>query len=231
MCDNASVLNGKGQAVLLVTLRTPISNGALAAESLPTRLKILGWGDNASVKGNVRLSLLSASRIPQSQKENGFEEIALDFEHNTVPGSPEYERTSEPRAVAAYGTPRVIAGEGLFLENIEWTPAGKTSALNYKDLSPAVSFDDLGNIVFVHSVALTRNGAVDGLSFFNSTINQPNKTMDPNTVITVAELAPAIGLSATATKADVLTRFTIFAALLAALPFKDGKIETLSALD
>lgn len=230
------MLAGKGQTLQLVGLRAPISNGALAADKLPGRLKILGWGDNPSVKGVVKLSDLSASRLPARQAETGFDRVALDFEHNTVPGSPEYERSQEPRKVAAYGNPRIVPGDGLFLENLEWTPAGKAEALNYADLSPAVEFDESGNITFVHSVALTRNGAVEGLSFFTTTMNsKPMDPLKPENIIAVAELAPAVGLAATAPKADVLGKlkdmFAAIVAFSAALTIKDNKIVPLAALD
>lgn len=227
------VAHGKTSSVknantVLVPLRSPIANGALTAAALPTRLKIMGWGDNPSVKGNARFSEHSAATLPARQKLTGFEKIALDFEHNTVPGSPEYERTNEPRRVAAYGVPTVIAGDGLYLESLEWTPSGKAEALNYADLSPAVEFDAAGNIVFVHSVALTRNGAVEGLSFFSVNLPNPNcmSELKAENILTVAELAPAIGLAATATKAEVLGKLTALSALdLAPLNARLTKIE------
>lgn len=218
----------------LVALRVSISNGALKAEKLPSRLKVLGWGASETTKGTVRLNEVSADKLLRNQKDSGFEKIALDFEHNTVPGSEEYERTKEPRSVAAYGTVNLVPGEGLFLEDIEWTPEGQSAALNFADLSPAVKFDESGNIIFVHSVALTRNGAVHGLSFFSSGPNgetQMDNNIKPENMITVAEMAPALGLAATASKADVLGKLVAFAALCAAVTVKDNKIEALSAIE
>ena len=227
--------------ITLVTLRA-VSNGALkhgASGKLPARLKVLGWGESNSVKGPVRLNEASIASLPQRQREMGFEKIALDFEHNTVPGSLEYERTREPRSVAAYGVPRVVAGEGLFLEALEWTPEGEKAALNYADLSPAVQFDEEGNVVFVHSAALTRNGAVEGLSFFNVTVSNhmsDNKPSTPGsgTFITLVALAGALGLSATATEAEVMGRVTSLNSLddrLKKLEDLGSKITTLSATD
>jgi len=191
----------------LVPLRAPISNGALTADALPARLKVLGWGDNPSVKGVVTLSDFSVSRLPARQAETGFDRIALDFEHNTVPGSPEFDRTSEPRAVAAYGTPRIVPGDGLFLEQLQWTPAGKSAALNYADLSPAVELDERGNIIFVHSVALTRAGAVEGLSFFNVNLPTPNQKTMPEKFLTLAAMAAMLGLNESAEEAAVTAEF------------------------
>lgn len=164
----------------LVALKA-ISNGALKAEQLPSRLKVLNWGHNASTKGNVLLDLTSADALARNQRAHGFERVALDFEHNTVPGSIEFERSQEPRRVAAYGTPSLIPNDGLYLENIEWTPAGLAEAKNFADLSPAPGLDAEGRIIFLHSVALVRNGAVHDLSFFSaSTLNAQHST-DPMT--------------------------------------------------
>jgi phage I-like protein len=229
-----------GKPIHLLALRVPPSNGALAGEKLPARLKLLDWGENKTVKGPVRVSDLSVSLLQSNQSDRGFAEVALDFEHNTVRGSPEFERTTEPRPVAAYGIPRVIAGEGLFLENLRWTPAGKKDALNYADLSPAVELDAEGNIIFIHSAALVRNGAVDGLSFFSVTVTTQQKKSMSEKYIALAALSAALGLDAAADEAAVLAKLkerlappavdlTPLSALIA-----NGKIillETVSSLD
>jgi len=182
----------------LVSLK--ISNGALASAELPNRIKLLEWGENESIKGPVLLDDASFEALTANQRKLGHERVALDFEHNTVPGSPEYERSQEPRKVAAYGTPEILKGDGLYLKDVAWTPAGQSDAKNFCDLSPAVARDKDGRVTFVHSAALVRNGAVHGLTFFN---NQKIETMD---TLTVAEIAGALGLSDTASKEDVLAK-------------------------
>jgi phage I-like protein len=181
-----------------------IANGALAADPLPQRLKLLNWGRNDSTKGPVLLDEISAQALAANQRALGFDRVALDYEHNTVPGTPEYERTREPRDVAAYGTPVVIPGDGLYLENLQWTPSGRASAKNYADLSPAPSRDAEGRVVFLHSAALVRNGAVFDLSFFSATPT-PKAMTD---TLTLADLATALGLDAQAPRADVLTKLS-----------------------
>lgn len=150
----------------LISLRA-ISNGALKGGALPSRLKLLNWGRNNTVKGPVFVSDASVAAFSANQKALGFERVALDFEHNTVPGSPEYERSQEPRDIAAQFTPRIVPGEGLFAEDITWL-TGADVARKYEDLSPAIKPDEQGNVIFMHSTALTRNGAVEGLHFFTS---------------------------------------------------------------
>ena len=146
---------------------------------LPDRIKLLSWGRNDSIQGLIIVGHVTAARLAIEQKSRGFGEVALDFEHNTVPGSPEYERSQEPRRVAAYGTPTVRAGEGLFLENMRWTPAGVEAARLYRDLSPSVALDDQREVTFVHSAALVRNGAVHGLHLtLNSAALPPRRGLD-----------------------------------------------------
>lgn len=151
----------------LTTLRA-VSNGALKSTSLPSRIKVLDWGTNETAKGRIILDDSSAAALAANQAAAGFARVALDFEHNTVPGSPEYERTKEPREIAGYGTPVIIPGDGLYLENVTYTASGAAGAKNFEDLSPAVKLDEQGRVVFLHSVALVRNGAVHGLTFFSA---------------------------------------------------------------
>lgn len=155
----------------LVSLR--ISNGALAGDKLPDRIKVLGWGRNESVYGPVLLDEQAVASLNANQRKLGHDRVALDYEHNTVPGSDEYARTKEPREVAAFGTVEPVAGDGLYLKDLTWTPGGQAHARNYEDLSLAPKLDEENRVVFVHSAALTRNGAVYDLSFFNA--NCPDK--------------------------------------------------------
>jgi hypothetical protein len=172
----------RGEAMQLTSLRA-ISNGALKGDTLPTRIKVLNWGENASAKGPVLFDEQSLASLAANQRELGFERVALDFEHNTVPGSEEYERTTEPRDVAAFGTVEAVAGDGLYLSALTWTPIGQAKARNYEDLSIAPKLDATSRVTFVHSAALTRNGAVYDLSFFKAAVpiapSNPQPTPPP----------------------------------------------------
>lgn len=154
-----------------------ISNEALAAKELPRRLKFADWGDMAGVKGaRIRVNSHTAAVLPARQRTEGWDRIALDYEHNCLRGTPEYERSQEPRAVAAYGVVQCVPGDGLYLDELSWTPHGEKFAKEYCDLSPApVQLGD-GTIVGVHSVALCRHGAIDGLSFYS--VELPSKETD-----------------------------------------------------
>ncbi len=173
----------------LISLRA-ISNGALKADALPTRIKLLNWGTNQSTQGDVIVDESTLAAMSVNQRALGFDRVALDFNHNTVPGSPEFERSKEPRAVAGYGAPEVVRGDGLYLNDITWTPAGQADAKNYADLSPTPALNEQRRVTFLHSAALVRNGAVFDLSFFSANQNPtPEPDMDPKVLADAVALA------------------------------------------
>lgn len=149
-----------------------ISNGALAGENLPNRIKILNWGDNPNKIGDpIRVTDRTAAELPGNQRAFGFDSCALDYEHNTVPGSVEYKRTTEPRKVAGYFHPEVVPNDGIYLVMDSYTPSGMDNAREFIDLSPTLKLDKKTNeVLFVHSTALCRQGSVDGLHYYNITI-------------------------------------------------------------
>lgn len=180
-----------------VLSRSPLASlGAAAGAELPRRMMILRWGENPNANGKtVRVGqrLLDALADPDCP----FSEVALDFEHNTVPGTPEYQHTAEPRAVAGYG--RIVAeeGVGVFLEMERWTPEGEKMAHHYQDLSAAPVCDKAGNVVAIASVALCRTGAVPGITFSPSPLSsqpQPNTQQETQTMDFKAILIRLLGL-------------------------------------
>lgn len=200
-----------------------ISNGALAAHDLPKRLKILAWGVSPTVKGPVSLTELSARELPLQQAARGFDRVAIDFEHNTLEGHPNYERFPEPRRVAGYGVPRIVPNDGLYIEDIEWTPSGREFAREYYDLSPAPLLSPERAVMFLHSVALTRAGAVDDLHFYSVPFpaSDPHKehamTIKPEVLTALsAATAALLGLDPEkASAAEVATAVTALNADLA----------------
>ncbi len=148
-------------------LRTAAPAG-VTPETMPTRLLLLRWGDNESTKGVYRVTDHTLSVLNANQRAYGLGRVALDFEHNTVPGTPAYQESKEPRDVAAYGIPELVPGEGLYLNSIEWTAIGREKAGNFADLSPAVAINpETREVILLHSSALTRAGAVYDIHFLN----------------------------------------------------------------
>ncbi len=205
-----------------------VSNGALASPSLPSRLKIFDWGDNKSTDGVFRAGSKTATNLPGNQKRLGFERVAIDFDHCTVPGHPtqkELLKNGQPPLVFGYGTVNVEEGKGIFLEDVTWTPLGMQHAKNFEDLSPALR-DENGEVTMIHSVALTPNGKISGLQFFSAT-NQNMKTLKDT--ITGEDLASALGLPSTASVEDINKLLKLFSNLASFFVSEDGKVKSFSA--
>ena len=212
-----------------------IASPAKAGEALPKRIKLLAWGANPNIYGApIVLDDALAASFAAAQKAIGRERIALDFEHNTVEGSPEWQNSNEPRAIAAQGTPMVVAGEGLFLDDLTWTKTGTAHAADYEDVSPALYLVD-GRVAGIHSAALTRTGAVHGLTFqpYSAGIAReltllsasltPAANPNKDTNMPDTTPAPAPDLAALIARLDALE------AAVAALQQPDACLKTMSA--
>ncbi len=201
---------------------SPAATTSLAGlKEVPPRLVIAKWGKNESANGDFFITHTTAKVLPALQKLLGFEEITIDFEHNTVPGTAAYKADKEPRNVAAQNARlRVVEGEGLVAEGLKWTPSGEKSVKEglHPDLSPTVKTNDRGEVVFVHSAALCRQGAVsdlrvhsaadifdaEKLSLFSAALSstqspaQTTTTMDYKKLLTIL-----LGLAPNASDADI----------------------------
>ena len=146
---------------------TPVSNQALKSKELPKRIKVMSFGKSTTLDEPVYVNEKTLKHFNTTQKHIGRVRVPIDFNHNTVEGSKAFDADKEPRAIAGYGTPRVGL-EGLWLEDIQWTPSGEKAARDYEDLSPAPILDEDGVVVGLHSVALTPAGAIEDLHFYSA---------------------------------------------------------------
>ena len=157
------------KVILLRTTGTEVALSADAAK-LPRRIKILNWGDNPNCHGKrVNVGPLFAKCLAAATYP--YRKVALDFEHNTFPGTAAYKESSEPRPVAGFGTVEVVEGKGVYLTMSAWTPEGERNAVNFADVSAGAVTDKEGNVVAVASVALCRAGAVDGMDFVEAPLS------------------------------------------------------------
>lgn len=211
-------------------LRTfKISNGALKDKTLPTRLKFFAWGDNKSTDGNFRVGEKTGAALAANQRKHGFERVAIDFNHCSVPGTDTYKdllKVGQPPLIFGYGRVEAVPEDGIYLEDIIWTPLGVQHARNFEDLSPAIQ-DEEGEVTLVHSVALTPNGKVEGLEFFTATLKAQETTTATlgEKWLTLLSVAGMLGLPETAEEKTVLEKLS--QRLVTSFPAEE--IATLSA--
>jgi phage I-like protein len=190
-----------------------------AAKEPPTRLKVANWGRNEALPLDKTpiVNETTVACLPHNQRLANFDKVALDFQHNTLPGTEAYQADKEPRKISAMGVPEVIAGDGLYLKDLEWTPEGVAAFTggHFPDLSPAAKMNDAGEIIFLHSAALCRQGSITGLHAFSadklpamkSNPSESTPSMDYKKILCLM-----LGLDPTkATDADIETAATKFA--------------------
>ena len=150
------------KAVVLSTA-LPYQRGADA--ELPQRVRILAWGENIgrTTKAKIKVGERTQACLSANQTATASERVPLDYEHQSVPGHPNFK--PDPRAVAGFGVIELVPGDGVYLSAIEYTPNGQEFACNYPDVSAEAYLDKDGNLLFVRSVALTQYGAVAGMEF------------------------------------------------------------------
>ena len=134
---------------------------------MPAEILICPWAGQKTQKGLITCGADTEALLEANNKTaKRFPRVALDFEHNTVPGSKSYR--GEPAKVAAWGDLDVRPGEGIFLSALDWTPEGEEHVRNghAKGISPAAKLNDKGEVIFIHSAGLCRHQEIDGLTLF-----------------------------------------------------------------
>lgn len=138
---------------------------------LPSRLKLFNWGPNKTNQGVFTVDDETARVFAENQSKLAREQVQVDFNHNTVPGTEAFKAAAGSPKIGGYGNPKVIKGDGLYLENVETTPSGTELAADYKDLSPSPITDEQGRVVALHSVALVPAGSVENLTIESAALN------------------------------------------------------------
>ena len=210
---------------------------AKGAGKLPRRMKVLGWGENPNSHGR-RIFVGGKLAAALSAPLYPWRKVALDFEHNTVPGTPAYSESREPRDVAGFCDVECVAGDGVYIVMAGWTSVGAEKAEMYADLSAAVALDGSGEVTGVKSVALCKCGAVEGMDFAEAQVplsadvaslfaetNKKDDTMDYKKM-----LCERLGLdAATATDKDIEQASLTQAAAKSAANVGGGDTAALSA--
>ncbi|MCX6901700.1 MAG: hypothetical protein NT105_23725 [Verrucomicrobia bacterium] len=175
---------------------------------LPTRLKLLHWGDNDTRFGNLKVNESTMALLPKNQLRAKRPRPHGDLQHQTVEGTQFYK--GEPCHLSARRwTPEVVAGEGLFACSIEWNPIAEEYKADYPDVSAAVATAPDGTVTFVHSFALCRHGEVDGITLplsavLSAALAEPtNNTNTGDNVDHKKLLLIILGLPDTATDQEI----------------------------
>jgi len=131
-------------------------------DDLPKRMKVLNWGENPNARG---IRVFVGDKLAQALCAPNYpwRKVALDFEHNTLPGTPAYAESKEPRDVAGFCAVESVPGDGVYVVMSEWTKVGLEKAQMYTDLSASPVMDKSGEVVAILSVALCKCGAVEGI--------------------------------------------------------------------
>lgn len=150
--------------------------------TLPSEIIICPWGHSKDLAGqDVIVNETTLATLTANQEKFGYKEIALDFNHNTVPGKDgdgNIIPVTEPQPIAAMGRLSVVHGKGIIFTPLSWTPEGEASytGRHYRDLSPTVGKTEKGEVNFIHSVALTRNGQIADLHAYSTAHGLPALT-------------------------------------------------------
>jgi len=225
----------QNQTFELIALRAsgPQFDPAKGEAGLPQRILVLPWGEHNTTKGKVICNETTMRELLAYNASQNWDRPYLDWEHNSVLGSPTYK--GEPCDIAGHAD-RLELTAGVGVEYImpalsNWTESGRKNvpAGNYPDLSPVVKVNDKNEVIGLHSTAFCRHGATPGLVFLSAapavqpktaTQTHPSKqaaSMKPEDF--QKALAKALGLDDTASAEDIL------AALTAKLEASDKKTD------
>ena len=224
----------------------PFVRGGSAAP-LPQRVKILAWGENLgrTTKARIVVGEKTASCLSANQVATACERVPLDYEHQSVPGHPNF--VPDPRQVPGHGSIEIVPNDGVYLSAIDFTSSGNEFAANYQDVSAVAYLDAESNLLFIRSVALTQHGDVAGMEFSESVAASaqfsPAHPTPPTMLDYKLLLCQVLGLAATAADAEITTAVTTekaepdavalaataAAAAAAAAPVPDATMVALSA--
>lgn len=185
-----------------VVTSAALAAGGDGAGGLPTRMRILAWGENPNSQG-VRVHVGQKLAAALASPTYPFKQVALDYEHSTWPGSQAYKETREPREVAAFLSVELREGEGVFANVDRWTPSGLKNATNFCDLSATPLLDKEGNVTAIVSVALSRAGAVPGVEFTQAALAAIQTYQEGDGMNWRDMICEALGLDASSTDEEL----------------------------
>lgn len=149
---------------------------------------ILPWGRSETNKGPVIVDEHTAAVLPGNQARIKRPTVKGDFEHQSA--LPAGSVKHPINYAVSSGVPKVVPGEGIVIEDAQWTEAGlRHVPTDYGDISAAPYRDAEGRVIALHSFAVCAHGEVDGVTIDPVTLSaelallsaDSNPTMDPTT--------------------------------------------------
>lgn len=122
-------------------------------DALPTELRLLHFGLNATAKGDVLLDEQGAADIMRAYQRDGVD-LMIDLEHFSIDPTA---RIMRPDAVDARGWCGLeLRSDGIYVSSMRWTPDGaqRLTERRQRYLSPVIECDDSGRAVSIYNVAL-----------------------------------------------------------------------------
>ena len=135
-----------------------------------------------------RLDASNAAAVIAARR-NGEQGFVIDYEHQTL------NKATNGHPAPAAGWFKGLEwrdGLGLFMVQIEWTERAREMIASgeYRYLSPVFGFDSqTGAVTYVHSVALTNDPALIGLSDLAAATAAPHKPEAPHATISAEDRA------------------------------------------
>ena len=86
-------------------------NGVSESGELPSRLKLFDWGVNKTNQGDFIVDEGTLKVFAANQDALARTTVQVDFNHNTVEGTPAYLAAAGSPEIGGYGVPVVISGK------------------------------------------------------------------------------------------------------------------------
>ncbi|UAW08047.1 hypothetical protein [Myxococcus phage Mx4 ts27htf-1hrm-1] len=182
-----------------------LADGADGAKEPPKEFRIFAAGINDTSKGPFVFDELAAREVMARYQEAG-NDLCVDYNHGMADGWP-IDPSLSGKA-AGWFKPEMRGGE-LWASQVEWTPAARAAlaAREWRYMSPWFCFDgETRRICQLVNVALTNTPATKNLTPLVASRHRDNP-VEPEMNLNPKLLA-LLGLSATATEAEVLSALT-----------------------
>lgn len=170
----------------------------------PKEFRLFKAGENRTSKGVFIFSARSQQMVMEKFATEGAEKV-IDYNHAS--NYPAYMVPDPATAGRAAGWHRIeVRNNELWAVGVTWTPAAAAGlkAREWRYCSPTIAFEEDGEIIEYRNCAITNSPATyDAPPLMASQHQQPTNPNKKDVFMTREQLIAFLGLSATATDADI----------------------------